>query len=48
MDRDEVNKRKVSECDVCVCDLDVIVVSSMFRSIHSVSVLVRMLCLFLT
>ena len=23
-DRDEVNKREVSECDGCVCDLDVI------------------------
>jgi hypothetical protein len=30
-DRDEVNKRKVCECDGCVCDLDVIGDPSMFR-----------------
>ncbi len=42
-DKDEVNKREVSECDECVCDLETIGVPSIFNVIHSAAVLVRML-----
>ena len=42
-DKDEVNKREVSECDGYVCDLEPVVVPSIFKVIHSVEVLGRML-----
>jgi hypothetical protein len=42
-DKDEVNKREVSECDGCVCDLESIGVPSIFNVILSPGALVRML-----
>ena len=44
-DKDEVNKREVSECDVCVCDLEVGAIGdpSIFNVIHSDAALARML-----
>ncbi len=45
-DRDEVNKQDLYECDVCVCDLDVIGTPSTIRLIHSSASLLKMLSIF--
>ncbi len=44
--KDEVNRREVSECDGWVCDRDSVGVTSIFKVIRSVSVLVRILWIF--
>ena len=40
-DRDEVNRREVSECDGRVCDLDMMVVPSKLSVIRKTTVLAR-------
>ncbi len=40
-DRDEVDRRKVYECDGCVCDLEVIGDPSRLRLIRKTTTLVR-------
>jgi hypothetical protein len=42
-DRDEVNRREVSECDGWVCDRDAQGAPSIFKVIRSTEVLTRML-----
>ncbi len=42
-DKDEVNRREISECDGCVCDLEVVGVPSIFNVIPSDVGLSRML-----
>jgi hypothetical protein len=45
-DREEINRREVSECDGSVFDVDVIGVPSMFRLKRSDVTFVRMLSIF--